>query len=313
MVVMLVFATLMCINATKVIALNKWTEFKTAYRLAKLGTLSATADELNIHRSTVMRHIDALEAHLDVKLFQRNDRGYIPTDAGLEVMKLGEITDLHFSQFANRAKSKEDVLEGVLKITCVNELSVVLFPAINKFQSLYPNVTFEIIGDTRQFDLEYGEADLAIRTGEKPETLDNIVISFKNIELVFCAHQSYIDKHGKPTATNLKHHRFLATSERLKHLPWNEWIYENISKEHITLTSGSQQILNYAMQAGTGIGITTKDTVEKNNQLHEISLDEKWQVQTWLLIHRDIINIPKVRKFVDVLKAEEKSALNLYL
>ncbi|KNC65158.1 LysR family transcriptional regulator, partial [Pseudoalteromonas rubra] len=67
--------------------MNKWTEMRTAYRLAKLGTLSATAQELGVHRSTVMRHIDVLESALGVTLFQRNDRGYLPTEAGLEIMR----------------------------------------------------------------------------------------------------------------------------------------------------------------------------------------------------------------------------------
>ena len=67
------------------IYMEKWTEFKTAYKLAKFGTLSATAKDLGIHRSTVMRQIDVLEESLGVKLFQRNDKGYLPTEAGLEV------------------------------------------------------------------------------------------------------------------------------------------------------------------------------------------------------------------------------------
>ena len=54
--------------------MDKWNEIRTAYKLAKLRTLSATAQDMGIHRSTVMRHIDALEEHLGVILFQRNDK-----------------------------------------------------------------------------------------------------------------------------------------------------------------------------------------------------------------------------------------------
>ena len=117
------YDTYTCKYATGVY-MDRWTEFKTAYKLAKYGTLSATAKDLAIHRSTVMRQIDVLEESLGVKLFQRNDKGYIPTEAGLEVMRLGEITDVQLTQFANKAKNKEDVLEGVIKVTCVNELAL---------------------------------------------------------------------------------------------------------------------------------------------------------------------------------------------
>jgi DNA-binding transcriptional LysR family regulator len=304
------YDTYTCKYATGVY-MDKWTEFKTAYKLAKYGTLSATAKDLAIHRSTVMRQIDVLEESLGVKLFQRNDKGYIPTEAGLEVMRLGEITDVQLTQFANKAKNKEDVLEGVIKVTCVNELALLLFPAITKYQSLYPQVKFEIIGDIRKYDLEYGEADLAIRTGEKPTTLDNIVIPFAKIALVLCAHQKYVDMHGLPTKENLNKHKFVANSERLAHIPWNEWIHDHASQENISLTSSSQQILNYALQTGAGIGVSTKETVQNNNQLHALDIGKHWEVNTWILVHRDIINIPKVRKFIDLLKQEQQSYMDL--
>jgi DNA-binding transcriptional LysR family regulator len=300
----------MCANTQQGDYMDKWTEFKTAYRLAKFGTLSATAEDLGIHRSTVMRQIDVLEESLGVKLFQRNDKGYIPTEAGLEVMRLGEITDVQLTQFANKAKSKEDVLEGTLKVTCINELSQLIFPAITKYQALYPQVKFEIIGDIRKYDLEYGEADLAIRTGEKPNTLDNIVIPFMKIELVLCAHQKYIDTHGLPTPESFNKHKFVANSERLAHIPWNEWIHNHALAENISVSSTSQQILNYALQTGAGIGVTTKETVQNNNQLQALETGQHWEVNTWILVHRDIINIPKVRKFIDLLKLEEPSYMD---
>lgn len=290
--------------------MDKWTEFKTAYRLAKLGTLTAAADDLGIHRSTVMRHIDALEAHLKVTLFQRNDKGYIATEAGLELMRLGEITDTQFNQFANKAKKGEDILEGVLTITCVNEVAVLLFPTINRFQTLYPKVQVEIIGDIRKYDLEYGEADLAIRTGEKPNTLDNVVIPFVSTEVVFAVHQSYIDTHGMPTLNDFKNHKFVANKERVEHLYWNEWIYSEIPADNIKVISSSQQVLNYALQAGTGISVINKETVENSDVLHQIDVGQTWDVNTWLLVHRDIINIPKVRKFVDLLKEDKDNILS---
>ncbi|MBQ4838099.1 LysR family transcriptional regulator [Pseudoalteromonas luteoviolacea] len=282
--------------------MDKWTEFKTAYRLAKLRTLSATAEDLGIHRSTVMRHIDALEAHIGVKLFQRNDKGYIPTEAGLEVMRLGEITDVQFKQFIDKTTNPSALMEGVLKITCVSELSVLLFPVIRQFQTRYPNVRFEILGDIRKYDLEYGEADLAIRMGEKPQTLDNIVIPFQRIDVILCAHQTYIEKHGLPTPGNVSQHQFLANSERIAHLPWNEWIHTHIPHSNIVTTSNSYQVLDHALHAGCGISIATKQAVQSNNLLHELAIGDHWQVNSWILVHRDIIHIPKVRKFIDMLK-----------
>ena len=291
--------------------MDKWTELKTAYKLAKLGTLSATANDLNIHRSTVMRHIDALEQELGITLFQRNDKGYIPTDHGQEVMRLGEITDMQLSQFVNKARNNHDVIDGCLKITCVPEISLLLFPTINQYQTKYPKVKIEVIGDLRNFDLEYGEADVAIRAGNKPETLDNIVIPFVGSELVLCVHQKYVEAHGMPNQQTLLHHKFLANNERIKHLYWNEWVHDNIPEDNISLTTGSQQVLNYALYAGAGISWSTKDTVDADKELFMVDVGVSWQIDTWILVHRDIINLPKVRKFIDMLKEFKSTGIKL--
>jgi DNA-binding transcriptional LysR family regulator len=302
---MSVFDALVCKYATQEIGwfiMDKWTEFKTAYRLAKHRTLSATANDLGIHRSTVMRHIDTLEQELGLTLFQRNDKGYIPIETGLEVMRLGEITDTQLNQFVNTARNKDDVIEGLLKITSVPEISLLLFPTINQYLANYPNVNIDVIGDLRNFDLEYGEADIAIRAGNKPETLDNVVIPFVSSELVFCAHTTYVETHGMPNLNNVHQHKFLANNERVEHLYWNEWVHDTISKENISLSTGSQQVLNYALYAVVGIGWSTKETEKSDKELHWVDIGESWQINTWILAYRDIVNLPKVRKFIDMLK-----------
>ena len=45
-------------------AMSLLIEIRTAYFIAKLGTVSAAADALGVHRATVMRRIDLLEAEL---------------------------------------------------------------------------------------------------------------------------------------------------------------------------------------------------------------------------------------------------------
>ena len=44
--------------------MDRWNEVRTAFAVARLGTVSAAAQELGLHRATVIRHIDALEESL---------------------------------------------------------------------------------------------------------------------------------------------------------------------------------------------------------------------------------------------------------
>ena len=97
--------------------MNEWSEVKTAYEVARLGTVSAAADELGVHRATVLRHIDALEGRLGVKLFIRNARGYLLTDSGKDLLRVAQVTDEQFSHFVQRIKGHSNELSGDFIIT----------------------------------------------------------------------------------------------------------------------------------------------------------------------------------------------------
>ena len=41
--------------------MDNWDEIRTAYQVARMGTVSGAAEVLGVHHATVIRHIDALE------------------------------------------------------------------------------------------------------------------------------------------------------------------------------------------------------------------------------------------------------------
>ncbi len=290
--------------------MNKWNEIRTAYKLAQYQTLSATAQDIGVHRSTVMRHIDTLEEELGVVLFQRNDKGYIPTEAGLEIMRLGEVTENQFSQFTSQIMSKEQALEGTLTITTIGDMASSLMPFIQEYQHSYPNMRVDFIGDIRNYNLEYGEADIAIRSGEKPTTPDNIVFPITDLEIVLCAHKNYIKLMGVPTEKELPQHRFIAMKERPSHLPWNEWIHNNIPEKNIVFLCSSLQVTVRALEAGSGICALPKEIVDNNPDLIEISSNLQWPLPIWALVHRDMYNLTKIKAFIDILRSSENKPIS---
>ena len=72
---------------------DTWGEIRTAYQVARLGTVSGAAEVLGVHHATVIRHIDALEKRLGTKLFQRHARGYTPTEAGRDLLSTAQRTE----------------------------------------------------------------------------------------------------------------------------------------------------------------------------------------------------------------------------
>ena len=94
--------------------MENWDEIRTAYQVARLGTVSGAAEVLGVHHATVIRHIDALEGRLGVKLFQRHARGYTPTEAGQDLLRVAQATDDQFSQLSGRIKGRGNAVSGEL-------------------------------------------------------------------------------------------------------------------------------------------------------------------------------------------------------
>ncbi|MFK8054135.1 MAG: LysR family transcriptional regulator [Woeseiaceae bacterium] len=82
-----------------------WNEIHTAAQVVKLGTVSAAADALGIHRATVIRHIEQLEKDYGAKLFIRAKNGYTPTDLGVELRHVADLADARFSELKRIVKT----------------------------------------------------------------------------------------------------------------------------------------------------------------------------------------------------------------
>jgi len=157
---------------------DTWGEIRTAYQVARLGTVSGAAEVLGVHHATVIRHIDALETRLGVKLFQRHARGYTATEAGQDLLRVAQTTDDQFAQLASRLKGQGDAVAGELVVTSLTGLTNFLMPVLDQFRREHPQVVLRYLTGDRLFRLEYGEAHVAIRAGAAPDQPDNVVQPF---------------------------------------------------------------------------------------------------------------------------------------
>ena len=283
--------------------IDNWNLLRTAYTIAKLGSVSAAAKALDMHRATVMRHVDSLEEQMGTRLFIRNDKGYIPTEAGLMVLRVGDVTEQQFESLAAQIGQTETDMQGTLRITSLDEALPVLLPVIEEYQRRYPAMKVEFIGDIKNFDLEYGQADIAIRSGSQPTTPDNIVWLLKTYDIVYAATPEYIAKHVRPSnAEEMAEHRFITMASRPGFMGWNEWLYDNLPEPCRALSVSSGKAMQEAMYGDYGIGFTFADSSGRRKELVELFTPELWQVSIWCLVHRDVYPMNKVKHFVSLLK-----------
>ncbi len=284
--------------------MDNWEEMRTAYRVAKLGTVSAAAEDLGVHRATVIRHIDRLEATLGSKLFQRHARGYAMTEVGEDLLRIAETTDQQFNQLAARAKGKSETLGGTLTITAVDVIATDILPAINAFSTAYPDMRVRFRSSEALMKLEYGEADVAFRVGPKPEDPDNVVMPFKLVQMALYATTDYVQQLGMPRGPeDFSKHRFVGPDSAAPRASFMAWMAQNVPAECIRFTSGRMTVQERAVQTGTGIGFLPVRVAEMNPDLVEVLPPRPdWEVPIWTVTHVDLHRSAKVQAFLRVLK-----------
>lgn len=288
--------------------MDNWDEIKTAYHVARLGTVSGAADVLGVHHATVIRHIDALEGRLAVKLFQRHARGYKATEAGEDLLRVAEATNDQFSQLASRLKGRGDSVSGELVVTSLAELTRVVAPVLVAFQKQNPDVVVRFLTGDRLFRLEYGEAHVAIRAGAVPQQPDNVVQPLMKMRVGLYAHKSYIAEFGLPETTEAyANHRFVVHDDLENRAPFFGWLRSILPEKAMSFRCTEWNAMVDAIMTGAGIGFLSLKDARDNPDLVEVHPPlPEWDSPLWLVTHVDLHRTLKVQTFLTFLKESLK-------
>ncbi len=289
-------------------SISTWDEIRTAYHVARQGTVSGAAEVLGVHHATVIRHIDALEGHLGVKLFQRHARGYTATEAGQDLLQVAQATDDQFSQLVGRIKGQGDSVSGDLVVTSLGNISPLLTPSLVSFQAQHPGLIVRYLTGDRVFRLEYGEAHVAIRAGSAPDQPDNVVQPFGRIEVALYASDAYIARHGCPKSdADFAGHQFVGLDNENSRAPFSIWLREHVPAESIAYRTSHTTTARDAVMAGAGIGfLSTWEAGRETGLTQVIPPRDEWAARLWLVTHVDLHRTTKVQSFLKHLKADAK-------
>ena len=286
--------------------MESWDEVRTAYQVARMGTVSGAAEVLGVHHATVIRHVDALEGRLGVKLFQRHARGYTATEAGRDLLQVAGATDDQFSQLLGRIKGQGRGITGELTVTSVAVLSPLVTPVLAQFQLDHPGLTVRYLTGERLFRLEYGEAHVAIRAGTAPNEPDNVVQRLSAIRPALCASDSYIARHGRPSSVEeLADHWFIGADDPDNRAVFNRWMATHVPRERVIYRTTDNFIARDAVKLGVGIGFVPRWELGDHPDLHEVlDFDAEWSAPVWLVTHVDLHRTAKVQAFLAYLKEQ---------
>ena len=277
---------------------------RSAYFVVRLGTVSAAADALGVHRATIIRHIDALEADLGQKIFYRHARGYTPTDIGKDLLQAAEAAEATFADFVGRTKGRATSLSGDFIITSMDFVVPMVMPLLATLRQQNPHLSIRYLVSPRLFRLEYGESHIAIRAGVKPDDPDHVVQHFHRTEFALFASRSYVDAFGLPESRDaLNAHSFVEMEQEGAKSGFQRWLEKWIPDANIVFRSTSPKVLQAAVGHGMGIGFLPLQAATASDDLIVVMPYRRpWHIDSWLVTHMDIHRSPKVQAFLQTLR-----------
>lgn len=175
-------------------------------KTADLGSFVAAGRALEISASAVGKGVARLEKQLGVRLMQRSTRRIQLTDEGrLFHERCRRILDDLDDAQAMLSHVRE-APRGRLRVSAPIVGYHFLLPVIPDFLARYPEVELDINFSDRTVDLIDEGVDVAIRSGDLP---DSRLVSrpLSAFRLLLCASRAYLERHGTPlVARDLERH-----------------------------------------------------------------------------------------------------------
>jgi DNA-binding transcriptional LysR family regulator len=150
-----------------------WSNLEYFLSVARGGSLSKAASKLDVNHSTVARRLDKLESDLNVKLFNRRNKGYELTKHGLALEQEAKVVEEQIFQIQRVFQSKEAELSGTLTVTKPMNGGVNMTSLFCDFKTHYPDIDIFLKSASAHTDLSSQEADLSIQLTNSPP--DNLV------------------------------------------------------------------------------------------------------------------------------------------
>lgn len=276
-------------------------------RTADLGSFVAAGRMLGLSASAVGKAVTKLEQQLGIRLFQRSTRSLRLTEEGRAFHeRCRRILDDLDDARAMLARTT-DAPRGRLRVSTPIVSYHLLLPVLPDFMTRYPEIDVDLDFNDRLVDLIDEGVDVAIRSGELPDSR-LMARTLRPFQMLLCAAPSYLERHGTPKCPrDLDGHRGIRfrypNSGKIQAWPLTLPADEPDLRMRTVLTCNNMEALRGATIAGLGIGcmpdFLARDPLAKG-ELRTLLDDRIDAPGHFSLIWPSNRNLsPKVRVFVD--------------
>lgn len=151
-----------------------WDDLRVFLAVLRSGSLRGAARSLRLNHATVNRRLAALEAGLGAKLFERTRDGFVPTQAGDDLLQSAERVEDELFKAERNIAGRDADLGGEVKVSLPFAIMRgFLVAELARFAALYPGIDLDLDLTDRFSDLTRLEAEVSIRMAH--EVTDDVL------------------------------------------------------------------------------------------------------------------------------------------
>jgi DNA-binding transcriptional LysR family regulator len=274
-----------------------WDDLRFFLAAARSRTLSGAARRLGVNQTTVTRRLEALEAELGVRLFDRTPGGIIATQAGAEILRVAEQVEDNVAALERQALGLDARLTGELRVTTLDMTAFYEAGLFDGFARRHPGIELELSVGNFPRNLTRREADVAIRwTDAPPEHLVGHRVA--RAEYALYGANSLLET--LPAEVGLADYPWLGWDMTSNARVTWAWMQQNIPEANIVCRFDMALAMHAAIKAGMGVGFMPCAYADGDPTLRRLRpVEPGFGIDIWVLTHPDLRGSARVRAFLD--------------
>ena len=273
-----------------------WDDLRIFLAIARAGTVSEAARQLELDHSTVSRRLANLEARLAIRLFDRAGRRLSINAAGEQLQRTAERLESGLLSDLAVLEAMQGSRVGTVRIGAPEGLGVgYLAGRLGELAEAYPEIALELVALPQTYSLAAREVDIAI-TLDRPEFGNIAVRKLTDYALQFFGTAAYFAAHGRPDhVSELSVHRLCGYIPQLLYTLVLDYLVFDGVRLVPAIRSTSVVAHVETVRSGAALGMLPLFLCAERPDLVPVLPDGRITRSYWLSMHDDLRGVERIR------------------
>lgn len=278
-----------------------WDDLRVALAVADAGSLAGAARALNVNHTTALRRLDALEARLNTRLFERQRGGYLPTEAGELLAQEARAIAPRVDDIERRLLGRDLRLTGGVRLTTAFVTMAYLLPQpLAEFALAHPGIEVEVAESRALLDLSRREADVALRLSHQvPEHWVGRQLGVVRYKVFARRGAAGLPQRKTPLPALMEKAPWISFERDASGNNVGRWMNANIPPQRVRVRVDIINSIAAMLRTGLGVGVLPSFAQAGEPDLLPVSGEiEALATPLWLLTHPDLRRTARIQTFM---------------